>query len=186
MSTSADSNDNAIDGAIDSANDVANEESNVVDEFVDDVADDDWDREFDPRSDARERALNVLFEADVRACPPAEVVARIRVPLDDLTTMLVEGVADRAAEIDSILTAHSHAWTIERMATTDRNVLRIGTFELLARLDVPKAVVIDEAVDLAKRYGTDESGRFVNGVLSAVARTVRDGASPSGTGSTTD
>lgn len=136
---------------------------------------DDWNEDFDPRSDARERALNVLFEADVRGNQPAEVVARIQVPLDDLTTLLVNGVAEHRARIDSLITTHSHAWTLDRMATTDRNVLRIGTFELLARSDVPTAVVLNEAVGLAKRYGTDDSGRFVNGVLSAISRAVRGG-----------
>ena len=139
--------------------------------------DDDWNRDFDPRSDARERALNVLFEADVRGNTPSEVVARIQVPLDDLTMMIVDGVAEQRAKIDSIITTHSHSWTLDRMATTDRNVLRIGTFELLSRHDVPTAVVLSEAVGLAKRYGTDDSGRFVNGVLSAISRTVR-GATP--------
>ena len=138
---------------------------------------DDWNRDFDPRSDARERALNVLFEADVRGNTPSEVVARIQVPLDDLTMMIVDGVAEQRAKIDSIITTHSHSWTLDRMATTDRNVLRIGTYELLSRDDVPTAVVLSEAVGLAKRYGTDDSGRFVNGVLSAISRTVR-GATP--------
>lgn len=138
---------------------------------------DDWNRDFDPRSDARERALNVLFEADVRGNTPSEVVARIQVPLDELTMMIVDGVAEQRAKIDSIITTHSHSWTLDRMATTDRNVLRIGTFELLSRHDVPTAVVLSEAVGLAKRYGTDDSGRFVNGVLSAISRTVR-GATP--------
>ncbi|MFM7892246.1 MAG: transcription antitermination factor NusB [Actinomycetota bacterium] len=140
---------------------------------------DDWNEDFDPRSDARERALNVLFEADVRDDEPAVVVARIQVPLDDLTSMLINGVTEHRAKIDSLITTHSHAWTLDRMATTDRNVLRIGTFELLGRSDVPTAVVLNEAVGLAKRYGTDDSGRFVNGVLSAISRAVRSGESTS-------
>lgn len=134
---------------------------------------DDWNREFDPRSDARERALNVLFEADIRNCQPNEVVARIQVPLDELTTLLVDGVSSNRERIDQLITAHCHSWTLERMAATDRNVMRIATFELIGRSDVPTAVVLDEAVGLAKRYGTDDSGAFVNGVLSAIARSVR-------------
>lgn len=141
---------------------------------IDDGAD--WNRDFDPRSDARERALNILFEADVRGCPVREVVERIQVPLDALTTLLVEGVAEHQTRIDELISTHSHAWSIERMATTDRNVLRVGTFELIGRMDVPTAVVLNEAVGLAKRYGTDDSGRFVNGMLSAIARTTREGA----------
>lgn len=140
--------------------------------------DSDWNREFDPRSDARERALNILFEADLRAVAPGEVVERMQVAIDDLTSILVVGVAEHRARIDELITAHSHAWSIDRMATTDRNVLRMSTFELLGRSEVPTAVIINEAVELAKRYGTDDSGRFVNGMLSAIARTTREGGAP--------
>ena len=134
---------------------------------------DDWNRDFDPRSDARERALNVLFEADIRGCQPSEVLSRIQVPLDDLTTMLIDGVTSSRERIDGLISTHSHSWTIDRMAATDRNVMRIATFELIGRPDVPTAVVLDEAVGLAKRYGSDDSGAFVNGILSAIARNVR-------------
>jgi N utilization substance protein B len=140
--------------------------------------DSDWNREFDPRSDARERALNILFEADLRAVTPSEVVERMQVAIDDLTSILVVGVAEHRTRIDELITAHSHAWSIDRMATTDRNVLRMSTFELLGRSEVPTAVSINEAVELAKRYGTDDSGRFVNGMLSAIARTTREGGAP--------
>ena len=136
----------------------------------------DWNRDFDPRSDARERALNILFESDVRGCAPREVVERIQVPLDALTTLLVEGVEQHRARIDELISSHSHAWSIDRMAATDRNVLRVATFELIGRADIPTAVVLNEAVGLAKRYGTDDSGRFVNGMLSAIARTTRESA----------
>ena len=140
--------------------------------------DSDWNREFDPRSDARERALNILFEADLRTVAPGEVVERMQVSIDDLTSILVVGVAEHRARIDELIAAHSHAWSIDRMATTDRNVLRMSTFELLGRSEVPTAVIINEAVELAKRYGTDDSGRFVNGMLSAIARTTREGGAP--------
>jgi N utilization substance protein B len=140
--------------------------------------DSDWNREFDPRSDARERALNILFEADLRTVAPGEVVERMQVAIDDLTSILVVGVAEHRTRIDELITAHSHAWSIDRMATTDRNVLRMSTFELLGRSEVPTAVIINEAVELAKRYGTDDSGRFVNGMLSAIARTTREGGAP--------
>jgi N utilization substance protein B len=95
-----------------------------------------------------------------------------------LTSILVVGVAEHRTRIDELITAHSHAWSIDRMATTDRNVLRMSTFELLGRSEVPTAVIINEAVELAKRYGTDDSGRFVNGMLSAIARTTREGGAP--------
>ncbi len=151
--------------------------------------DSDWNRDFDPRSDARERALNILFEADVRTNPAHDVVGRMQVSLDDLTELLVGGVAKHQARIDELISTHSHAWSLERMATTDRNVLRIATFELLERADIPTAVILNEAVELAKRYGTDDSGRFVNGLLSAIARTTREGGAPTprpAVGPTTD
>jgi N utilization substance protein B len=119
-----------------------------------------------------------LFEADLRAITPNEVVERMQVAIDDLTSILVVGVAEHRTRIDELITAHSHAWSIDRMATTDRNVLRMSTFELLGRSEVPTAVIINEAVELAKRYGTDDSGRFVNGMLSAIARTTREGGAP--------
>lgn len=115
----------------------------------------------------------MLFEAEVRGEAPSLVIDRILVPLDSLTTTLVDGVVAHRTRIDELISSHSHSWTLERMATTDRNVLRIGTFELLARAEIPTAVILDEAVGLAKRYGSDDSGKFVNGVLSAIARSVR-------------
>jgi len=135
----------------------------------------DWGHDADPRSDARERAFNVLFESDVRRCTPHETIARIQVPFDELTMLLIEGVATQQTRIDELLASHSHAWTLDRMLATDRNVLRLGAFELIARSDVPTAVILNEAVRLAKRFGSDDSGRFVNGVLAAIARVVRAG-----------
>ena len=119
------------------------------------------------------------LELELRAGSTAlEVVDRMQVAIDDLTSILVVGVAEHRARIDELIAAHSHAWSIDRMATTDRNVLRMSTFELLGRSEVPTAVIINEAVELAKRYGTDDSGRFVNGMLSAIARTTREGGAP--------
>jgi N utilization substance protein B len=135
----------------------------------------DWGHDADPRSDARERAFNVLFESDVRGCTPHETITRIQVPFDELTMLLIEGVATQQTRIDELLASHSHSWTLDRMLATDRNVLRLGTFELLVRSEVPTAVILNEAVRLAKRFGSDDSGRFVNGVLAAVARVVRAG-----------
>ena len=82
---------------------------------------------------------------------------------------------DRREEIDGLLAAQARGWTLERMPVLDRTVMGIATYELLARDDVPTAVVLDEAVELAKRFCTDDSGRFVNGVLSAIAKKVRPG-----------
>jgi N utilization substance protein B len=81
----------------------------------------------------------------------------------------VKGVAERGAELDARISAASSNWRIERMTRVDRNLLRLGTWELAHRPDVPRAVILDEAVELAKAYGTDESSAFVNGVLNEVA-----------------
>jgi N utilization substance protein B len=82
---------------------------------------------------------------------------------------LVRGVAENLANVDARITAASHNWRLERMGRVDRNLLRMSTWELMGRKDVPRAVVIDEAVELAKAYGTEESSGFVNGVLDRIA-----------------
>jgi transcription antitermination protein NusB len=130
-------------------------------------------REEDRRSEARERALLLLYEAEAKGGSPREVVENLPVAPDPLATRLVEGVQDRRTEIDALLATHARGWTLERMPVIDRTVLEIATYELLARPEVPTAVVIDEAVELAKRFSTDDSGRFVNGMLSTIASKVR-------------
>jgi N utilization substance protein B len=82
---------------------------------------------------------------------------------------VVRGVAKSLERTDALIRSASEHWRLERMTRVDRNVLRIGTWELLERTDVPRAVILDEAVELAKRYGSDESGAFVNGVLDRIA-----------------
>lgn len=135
--------------------------------------DSDWGVDFDPRSDARERAMNVLYEADIRGITPAEVTAAIVVPFDDLTRELIDGTSADREHIDELVSEASHSWPLHRMPTIDRTILRLATFELLHRSEVPVAVIIDEAVTLAKRFSTDNSGSFVNGVLSAIASRIR-------------
>ena len=127
----------------------------------------------DERTDARERALILLYEAESKSISPGEVLAGQISPADGLTTLLVEGVEANQARLDEAIAAHSKGWTLQRMPTIDRNVLRIACFELLARPDVPVAVVLDEAVELVKRFSTDDSGRFVNGVLAALVPVLR-------------
>ena len=129
--------------------------------------------EEDRRSEARERALDLLYEADAKDLTVAEVLNALPVPPDDLAVLLVEGVAARRAEIDALLAEHARGWTLERMPVIDRTVLEVAVFELMGRPDVPTAVVIDEAVELAKRFSTDDSGRFVNGMLATIAPLVR-------------
>ena len=126
------------------------------------------------RSKARKRAVDVLYEADVRGTEAvstlAERLAQADPPVPEYAVELVEGVTGRLADIDQVLETHSEGWTVQRMPPVDRAVLRLALYELLWRDDVPDAVVIDEAVELAKSLSTDESPRFVNGVLGRVLR----------------
>jgi transcription antitermination protein NusB len=131
------------------------------------------DQRPDRRSDARERALYVLYEASVKGIEPGDVLAAQVVAPDELTMMLVNGVAAHQAGLDAAIEAKTEGWALNRMPLLDLNVLRLAAFELAERPDVPVAVVIDEAVELAKRFSTDNSGRFVNGVLSALAPELR-------------
>ena len=136
------------------------------------------ERDEDPRSDARERALSLLYEAESKDEAPRQVLAALPVPPAPLVVTLVEGVEDHRDELDALIVGHARNWSLDRMPAIDRNVLRLALYELKDRPDVPVAVVIDEAVELAKRFSTDDSGRFVNGMLSAIAPKLRPGESP--------
>ncbi len=125
------------------------------------------------RHEARERAFHILYEAEVKGLDLGTVVAALPLAPDPFAVELLDGVADHADEVDALVTAHSRNWELSRMPALDRALLRLATYELAHRPDVPTAAVIDEAVGLAKEYSTDDSGRFVNGVLSAVAADVR-------------
>ncbi len=125
------------------------------------------------RREARERALSLLYEAETKDKSPAEVLSELPVSPDSFAADLVAGVGSHAEQIDDLIARHAIGWALDRMPAVDRAVLRMATYELLARADVPTAVVISEAVALAGSYSTDESGRFVNGVLSAIAAEVR-------------
>ena len=127
------------------------------------------------RRDARERALGLLYEAEAKGCSGAEVLAGLPVAADDFAAALVRAVDEHHDRIDQLLTEHAKGWTVARMPALDRAALRMGTAELLTRPDVPTAVVLNEAVDLAKRFSTDDSGRFVNGLLARIATEVRPG-----------
>ena len=110
---------------------------------------------------------------EVHAVPVSEIVAAQVLAVDDLVSALTSGVASRQSQLDEMITEYSHTWTIHRMPAIDRNVLRLAIYELIDRPEVPLAVIINEAVELAKRFSTEESGRYVNGVLSAIAKQVR-------------
>lgn len=126
------------------------------------------------RSKARKRAVDVLFEADQRGLDPVTLLSG-RVgspdvpPVNDYTVTLVEGVTSHRDRIDELIIEHSEGWSLSRMPAVDRAVLRLGLFKLLWATDVPDAVAIDEAIELAKALSTDDSPRFVNGVLGRIA-----------------
>jgi N utilization substance protein B len=121
------------------------------------------------RSKARKRALDILFEAEIRAVPVLplldERVAAASPPVSPYAADLVRTVQEHRGQIDELLAAHAEGWTLDRMPAVDRNVLRIGAAELLWRDDVPDAVAISESVQLARDLSTDGSPSFVNGLL---------------------
>jgi N utilization substance protein B len=125
------------------------------------------------RREARERALGLLYEADAKGQNAQQVLDELPVPPDPFVIELVSGVQTRMEDIDLLISAYSIDWALDRMPVVDRTVLRMAIWELLARPDVPIGVVISEAVEVAKRYSTEESGRFVNGVLASVAAKLR-------------
>jgi transcription antitermination protein NusB len=125
------------------------------------------------RREARERALSLLYEAESKRVDPSVVLAELPVSPDPFVIDLVRGVEARVTEIDHLVAAHAIGWSVDRMPVVDRALLRMATFELLARPDVPTGVVISEAVELATQYSTEESGRFVNGMLATIATIVR-------------
>ncbi|HTW19051.1 MAG TPA: transcription antitermination factor NusB [Mycobacteriales bacterium] len=126
------------------------------------------------RSKARKRAVDVLFEADVRETDPlatlAAWVGRADPPVPAYSRELVEGVVAHRERIDEVLASYVEDWTLDRMPPVDRAVLRLALYELLWSAEVPDAVAIDEAVELAKSLSTDASPGLVNGVLSRVLR----------------
>jgi N utilization substance protein B len=118
----------------------------------------------------------LLYEADIKGDAPTDVLAALSVAPDDFTITLVRNVGDHMQRIDELISGAAVGWELGRMPVVDRTVLRLAVAELLTDSEIPVAVVIDQAVELAKRYSTDDSGSFVNGVLSTVARQVRSEA----------
>ena len=128
------------------------------------------------RRKARKRALDVLYEADLRDLPPGEVLtsylARIEKPRPahmDYAVTLIEGVAENLDRIDELIASYAEGWTIDRMPVVDRNLARIAVYELLYLPDIDDPVAISEAVELAKQMSTDDSPRFLNGILGRIA-----------------
>jgi transcription antitermination protein NusB len=125
------------------------------------------------RRDARERALELLYEADAKSVPPDDVVAELPVQPDTYALDVVHGVAANQPEIDGLIRRFAKGWTLERMPVIDRTLLRMAIYELGHRPDVSTGTIINEAVELAKRFSTDDSGRFVNGMLGRIAEELR-------------
>ncbi len=127
------------------------------------------------RTQGREAALQILYAVEVAGGDVESAIADFWRELPgeaegrEYAAEIVRGVASQRKVIDERIRAASTNWRLERMARIDRSLLRIGTWELVERSDVPRPVIIDEAVDLAKRYGTKDSGAFVNGVLDGIA-----------------
>jgi N utilization substance protein B len=131
------------------------------------------------RHAGRELALKMLFQVDLGRIPVSEVLDEFE--LDEeigeppaasivFAHALVRGTAKHLHEIDPLLAAHTDEWEFERLATADRNILRIAVYEMLYDESVPEEIVINEAVELAKEYSTEESGKFVNGILGNLSR----------------
>jgi N utilization substance protein B len=124
------------------------------------------------RREGRERALSLLYEAEQKGLAPGELLATLPVPPEPFTVALVAGVSQHLDELDGVIGARAIGWKVERMPALDRALLRMAAFEL-AHTDVPVAVCISEAVELAKRYSTDDSPAFVNGLLARLADDLR-------------
>lgn len=121
------------------------------------------------RTRARKRALDILFESELQGLTLGATLshrlATAESPLNEYTVALVEGVIAHSERIDELLSTYSEGWTLDRMPAVDRNVLRIGTYEVLYRDDVPDPVAISEAVAMVRELSTDDSPAFVNGLL---------------------
>ena len=126
------------------------------------------------RREAREDALAVLYEAEITGDDCSEVLQRRRVSLSEYAVDMVAGVGDTRDRIDETLARHLRGWDLDRMAVVDRTLARMAAWELLERPDVPTGAVLSELVELATQYCGAESPRFLNGLLSAIAKETRD------------
>ena len=127
------------------------------------------------RRKGREAALQMLYQMDVSGASAEQAIATFWPALgatregEDFANELVRGVADAGDRIDETIRKVSQHWRLERMARVDRNILRLGTYELIAMPDVPSRVTLNEAIELAKKFGDETSPGFVNGVLDRIA-----------------
>ena len=124
------------------------------------------------RSKARKAALDLLYEGDIRKTSPSAMMLQritdVEYVIRDFTKELIDGVEQNRRKIDELITTYSQGWDMDRMPVIDRNILRIGIYEVLWSKDVPEAVAISEALELAQTLSTDDSSKYINGVLSKV------------------
>ncbi len=126
------------------------------------------------RTKGREYALQMLYQADIRKAPQEAVLNGFwqeEAPPEDVkgfAEQLFAGTMAHKADLDQLITKHAANWDLKRMAVIDRNILRLGTFELMHGNDAPPKVCINEAIELAKRFGDSESSKFINGILDAI------------------
>ena len=129
------------------------------------------------RSKGRKRALDILYESDIKGVNPLWVVKERTTTTDDIASFaseLVEGYGAQAAEIDALIDSHAKNWDLDRLASVDRNILRIAVFEIMhsESRSVPTSVAIDEALELASTLSTDDSPKYIHGILSAIAKEI--------------
>jgi N utilization substance protein B len=130
------------------------------------------------RRQARESALQMLYQFELSGGDPevllgSEVMDGLSTEVREFATDLVNGVRENLAEIDGLIQSHSTNWKLARMAAVDKNILRVAVFELKNRYDIPVKVTINEAVEIAKKFGSTDSGAFVNGILDNIAQELR-------------
>ena len=125
------------------------------------------------RREARERAVQLVYEAEQRGLDATAVLAEQAVTPDEYTAAIVTGVHRHIEQLDGLIVRFAKGWSLDRMPSLDRAVLRVAIYELGHEPEVPTAVVLNEAVELSNTYSTDDSGRFVNGVLSSIAKELR-------------
>lgn len=129
------------------------------------------------RSKARKQALDLLYETDIRGTNVLETLASRDIPAEgpdarpirEFTRELVVGVSDNRRKIDELITTYAQGWDMDRLPAVDRNILRLGIYEILWSTDVPTSVAIDEALDLAKELSSDDSSKYIHGVLGRIA-----------------
>ena len=132
------------------------------------------------RSKSRKRAVDAVFAADIRKISPLQLLSEVETlaadrqnqePIFDYAREIVTGVVEHHEEIDDLLETYSQGWALDRMPTLDRAILRVAVWEILHNSEVPDAVAVNEAVELAKELSTDDSGSFINGLLTKISGT---------------